>query len=452
MELEKLGFPFEIKDNHFIATIPNRRLDIEPNINDIAEEIEASREKGKVTRGQVKRLIASNEIYIANEEATEQDTLEGAARYVVENREQSDDIGRETRNTPTHTGFGSLSHEEVKQASGFGDNGARLLTEVASEDGMTFFKARDAIKGAYFAGYTGNDIAVRNDLERQAKLAGIDDRIADNNIAKENALNTKIYKGTFTENEYTANWSKATKRMVSTVAKSFGMDVATVDKIISEGVNGEKTEANASHINGKMVISKNADPQKTIHALVLHESGHRMEQFATDEWNTLANYLYNRAEQMDRRVKLGNYKGMEFDAVKGEHDNAGILMSTEGYVGEIAVRELETIFESPEEFNKWYAEISGNPQVRTAWEKIMDFITELIDDIKKAISNARMTKAERAETRKSVAELERIKELYTEAYKATERAVEERKTAQNKQGNDKNSESCKIKWPKKDDS
>ena len=39
MELEKLGFPFEIKDNHFIATIPNRRLDIEPNINDIAEEI-----------------------------------------------------------------------------------------------------------------------------------------------------------------------------------------------------------------------------------------------------------------------------------------------------------------------------------------------------------------------------------------------------------------------------
>ncbi|MCM1371060.1 MAG: phenylalanine--tRNA ligase subunit beta [Clostridium sp.] len=39
IELKKLGFDYEIKGNYFIATIPNRRLDIEPNINDIAEEI-----------------------------------------------------------------------------------------------------------------------------------------------------------------------------------------------------------------------------------------------------------------------------------------------------------------------------------------------------------------------------------------------------------------------------
>ena len=39
LELNKLGFEYELKDNKFIATIPNRRLDIDPNINDIAEEI-----------------------------------------------------------------------------------------------------------------------------------------------------------------------------------------------------------------------------------------------------------------------------------------------------------------------------------------------------------------------------------------------------------------------------
>ena len=38
-ELTKLGFAYEINDNKFIVTIPNRRLDMDSNIADIAEEI-----------------------------------------------------------------------------------------------------------------------------------------------------------------------------------------------------------------------------------------------------------------------------------------------------------------------------------------------------------------------------------------------------------------------------
>jgi len=38
-ELKKLDFEYEIKSGKFIATIPRRRLDIEENVNDIAEEI-----------------------------------------------------------------------------------------------------------------------------------------------------------------------------------------------------------------------------------------------------------------------------------------------------------------------------------------------------------------------------------------------------------------------------
>lgn len=38
-ELNRLDFKYEIKDDEFIVTIPKRRLDIDPNINDIAEEI-----------------------------------------------------------------------------------------------------------------------------------------------------------------------------------------------------------------------------------------------------------------------------------------------------------------------------------------------------------------------------------------------------------------------------
>lgn len=38
-ELDRLMFDYILKDNKFKVTIPNRRLDIEPNVNDIAEEI-----------------------------------------------------------------------------------------------------------------------------------------------------------------------------------------------------------------------------------------------------------------------------------------------------------------------------------------------------------------------------------------------------------------------------
>lgn len=38
-ELDRLSFPYEIKEDKFVVTIPNRRLDIDPNVNDIAEEI-----------------------------------------------------------------------------------------------------------------------------------------------------------------------------------------------------------------------------------------------------------------------------------------------------------------------------------------------------------------------------------------------------------------------------
>lgn len=39
IELKRLGFDYKLNKNEFIVTIPNRRLDIDPNVNDIAEEI-----------------------------------------------------------------------------------------------------------------------------------------------------------------------------------------------------------------------------------------------------------------------------------------------------------------------------------------------------------------------------------------------------------------------------
>ena len=401
----------------------------------IAEEVERAREKGEVTREQVKKLIASNEVYIREEEkaTTTSDTLERAAMDVVNERNR--------KSTPSYERLEALSQnnepvsvEDVKKATGFGDEGAKLVSRLANREGVTFSQAERTVKTAYMAGFTDlktKDVSFDNALQKAAFDAGKLDIEVQNRAKLAEAKNATVYDGAFTENKYTKNWSDATKKMVSTVAKHFGMDIKAVDKIIANKYTG--AEANASHADGEMRISSTAE--KLIHALVLHESGHRMEQFATAEWNELANFLYQRAERLGRRVELGITQGMEFDAVKSEHDNAGISMSTKGYIGEIAVRELETIFSSAEEFNSFIAEIDSNQQVKSAWGKFVEWLSELIEDLKTAWSQRKMTAEEKAEARKAIAELEHIKELYAKAYLATKDAVAERAKEQTSETN-----------------
>lgn len=338
-----------------------------------------------------------------------------------------------------------LSVEDVKKATRFGDAGSKLVTRLANSQGITFSQAERAVKTAYLAGFTDlntKDVSFDNKIQKAAFDAGKIDIGVQNRAKLANAQNATVYDGVFTENEYTKNWSNATKKMVSTVAKHFGMDISAVDKIIANEYT--KAEAHASHQDGKMEISSTAE--KLIHALVLHESGHRMEQFATAEWNELANFLYQRAERLGRRVNTGITQGMMFDAVKAEHDNAGISMSTSGYIGEIAVRELETIFSSAEEFNSFIAEIESNQQVKSAWGKFVEWLSELIEDLKTAWSQRKMTAEEKAEARKAIAELEHIKELYAKAYLATKEAVAERATTQKSDTN--SSKNLEIKTKK----
>ena len=71
-----------------------------------------------------------------------------------------------------------------------------------------------------------------------------------------------------------------------------------------------------------------------------------MRQLAPSEFGVLMNALYKKAEQSGRAEKLGVKGGTVFDAIKAEHDNAGISMDMSGYVEEVAMRELEHIFSS----------------------------------------------------------------------------------------------------------
>ena len=418
----------------------------------IAQEVEQAQKDGNVTKGKIKQLIKANEKAIKAEEQITPDPLEQAAREVVEERNRTplyERLEAQSRNNEP------ITVSDAKKVTGFGDRGAEIVAKTANSEGATFYETVAEVRPSYMAGFNNPDMDIKkvahtftSQAQQDAYTAGQQDAIMQNAVAKEKAKSATVYDGVFTENEYTKNWSEATKKMVSTVAKHFGMDIKAVDKIIASITieNGVVTEheANASHTDGKLEISNNRTAEKLIHALVMHESGHRMEQFATDEWNELSSFLYERAERLGRRVELGISQGMLFDDVKAQHDNAGISMSTKGYIGEIAVRELETIFSSPEEFNSFVAEIESNQQVKSAWGKFVQWLSELIEDLKRAWSQRKMTAEEKAEARKALAELERIKELYAKAYLATKDAVAERANNHSYETNSTNNLEIKI--------
>lgn len=357
------------------------------------------------------------------------ETLEQAATETVESRKKNsgkmtakklDALTRD--NQPIYV-------EEVKAVTKLGDKGAELITKLANQNGVTFTQAKNAVQTAYEFGLTGVDKKTAQpnlitQTQNAAFEAGRIDRGVQDAVKLAESKNATIYDGAFTENEYTKNFTKAEKKMIATVAKLLRMDVSAVDKIIASETydnfgNKIEHEANAEHNDGKMVISDNRSASALVYKMVLHEGGHRMGQFATKEWGVLMNALYQRAEQRNlSRVS-------QFESVKAEHDNAGIEdMNTIDYIEEVAVRELETIFSSAEEFNKWYAEISGNAELKGNWQKFCNWISEIIEEIKRAWSQRNMSAGEKAAVREQIAELERIRGLYAETLKASEKAAE----------------------------
>ena len=386
--------------------------------------------RNKDTTQAVSNAPASNtqQATPSGQQAAAPATLEQAAREVVAERNKKSGTPLAQRLEAQSQNNEPIAVADVKKATGFGENGAKLVTEIANRDGVTFSQAEGTVKTAYLAGFANVDgakIKFATDSQIDAFTAGKKDRLAQDLSAKEKAKSATVYKGAFTENEYTKNYTDAEKTMISTVAKSLGMDVSVVDKIIANEVT--KAEANAKHSDGRMEISSTAE--KVIHELVLHEGGHRMKQLAPTEFGVLMDALYARSKR--ENSKYGLPRNAAFDNVKAEHDRAGITMDTSSYFEEFAVRELETIFDSAESFNAWYSEMSTNQQVKTAWQKFMDFISKVIEDIKRTWSQRNMTAEEKAQANRTLKELERIKELYTNAYKAAENAVAERANAQN---------------------
>ena len=376
----------------------------------IATEIETARENGKeVTREQVKQLIESNEVYIKAEEQTV-DPIEQTAREVVEERNR----------TP-------ITADEVKKTTGFGDSGAVLITKLMNDNGVSFESAKSAVETAYRVGLTGVDnrqVKFFNDTQRLAFEAGKSDKQVQDRAKQAQAQTASVYKTGFTENEQSAKLTPAEREMFSTFANDFKMDVRMTDKIIAYYVNGKAREANASHVNGKMEVSSTSE--KPMVAVAMHEGFHRMRQLDPVATDALMNFLYETSDQNVKRLKVGDTGVSNFERIKGEYSNVEGMEALD-YIEEIACRRSETIFSNPEAYNEWRAKLEMNPQAKSAWQKLLEVIRKLLEDMWATITNSKMSLEAK---RQAQTELELFADAYRGAMKAADtrlQAVEAQK-------------------------
>ena len=390
----------------------------------IAKEVEKAKEKGNVTRDQVKRLIASNETYIKYEEMQ----TEGE-RVSVDRRQAGTPLAE--RLEAMSEANEPLDIEDVKKATSFGENGAKLVAELASNEGVTFSQATKTVETAYQAGYTNLDAkqaSFETETQINAFTAGKQDRLLKDTANREAAKKASVYDTGFTENEYSAKLTDGQREVISVLAKDLKMDAKVVDKVIAAVVDGVEYEANAYHQDGKIEISSSLEEGKTVAGTAVHEGFHRVKQLAPDEFKTLANFIYNTMPSEDRRDA--------YDSIKSAHDAAGIEMDSDEIIEEIAVRSIEGKLNNPEEFLKFRESLEANPQVKNAWQKVWEAIIKVFEDIKAIINGSKLDLDTK---RKALAEADRYEALMRDAYKAAMTAADKRmsevKNSQNDGGN-----------------
>lgn len=364
------------------------------------------------------------------------DPLEQAAREVVAERNIDGEMLLEARRRGISTPeefeafsrkYKPITADDVKKVTGFGDSGAVLITKLMQE-GSSFEQAKGSVETAYRAGLTDVDsrkVKFATDVQKLAFDAGKSDRQVQDRAKQATAQNAAVYTTGFTESEYSAKLTADEREMFSSLSNDLKMDTEMVDKVIAFYVNGKAREANASHKNGKLRVSSTSELPMV--SVGIHEVFHRMRQLDPEGTNALMNFLYETADHNARRMNLGDTGVSLFDRIKAEYGNVEGMEAID-YIEEIAAKRSETIFASAEAYNEWRAKLETNPRAKSAWQKFLQIIKEVLEDIWASITNSKMSLEAK---RQAQTELE----LFTDAYRGAIKVADARVQAIESQKN-----------------
>ena len=383
----------------------------------VATEVEQAKASGKVTREQVKNLIAANEVYIQEENKTNSEVADKTAV------------------------------EEVKKATSYGDNGARVLIDAMDKSGSTFAEIKNEMHNYYEAGLINKPVALKTDLQQEAYYAGKKDRQMSKIKATEGIFDNKVYsteesglitpestnKGSFNPAPVPQSVSPKMAKALDMVGKSLGRKVMFVEDIV---VNEEGAKAN-SRVRSDGVFEISVNSKKPLYELVTHEPVHIMRLENTKEYHDFVNFAVDHAEMLGIRLEENDTLGNMYDRLHDAYEQRGLDIEADALIDEITARFAETLVSGEQEAIDLITKMNQNENTRTALQKFFDVFKSVISKLKELYNRLRKN-GEYSAARglnDTITELEQAKSLYEKAYRATQKAVVQRQADTNSSNN-----------------
>ena len=306
-------------------------------------------------------------------------------------------------------------------AASLGENGAKALT--ASYDGSV--RADDYYAGFasyYEAGVSGIDMdkvqsryaAQLNQAQRFAAYsAGQNDAAASLALEREGVKSATVYgdEAGFVQSEHSASLPKETVRFYDSLARAAGVKIQMAEATGKGGANGW-------YSNGIIHIANDAENPGTV--VAKHEITHRMQEMAPEAYRKYRDYAMSALTEWD-----GSTASI-VDQYKSRYAEAGVNLSTEQAMDEIAADFTEALTVDPARFETLAKEN------RSVARKLLDAVRDFIRKVKSLFKGNKTAQNQAAANAYGVSidTLEEAARLWEEALKATSEQTANKNAAQ----------------------
>lgn len=306
-------------------------------------------------------------------------------------------------------------------AASLGENGAKALS--ASYDGSV--RADDYYAGFasyYEAGISGIDMdkvqsryaAQLNQAQRFAAYsAGQNDAAASLALEREGVKSATVYgdEAGFVQSEHSASLPKETVRFYDSLARAAGVKIQMAEATGKGGANGW-------YSNGIIHIANDAENPGTV--VAKHEITHRMQEMAPEAYRKYRDYAMSALTERD-----GSTASI-VEQYKSRYAEAGVNLSTEQAMDEIAADFTETLTVDPARFETLAKEN------RSVARKLLDAVRDFIRKVKSLFKGNKTAQNQAAANAYGVSidTLEEAARLWEEALKATSEQTANKNAAQ----------------------
>ena len=392
----------------------------------IATEVEQARAEGSVTREQVKKLIVSNDVYIKEEERIAKATTP----------KQTTSETAKASSTPLHERLNALSQnnetidiEDVKKATGFGDNGSKLVATLANSEGVTFSQAERMVKNAYMAGLTNAEGKTANfatDTQIDAFTAGKQDRVMQELADKANAEDAVVNKKAgFVAKNLPSDVTQSQVELIDLMSKGLGYKT-----FVTKGLKGN---AEIDHSTGEVAIDfdfeREVGPVNNRQKVsIVYHAAHEIALHAVIKLAPVEGRAFVYAMYRHLAGDESSLVSTLADEKRRDYAKQGVELSLADAMEEISANNILYLYGNDETKlqNAMDKIINGNDtKAKQGLQKYLEILNEIIRKIKNFIAGKKGK--DRAELQAELDEVTKLRDMFESA---VAKAVQNTRTAQ----------------------